>query len=73
MVVRLVAKLADVVDGVDLSRFREGDLIEVPNRDAELLIAEGWAVRVHETLERSPRRSNARLHAIAADRGRRRR
>jgi hypothetical protein len=31
------------MDGVDVSRVREGDLIELSDVDAALLIAEGWA------------------------------
>ncbi len=42
--VRLVRKLADVLDGVDLSRYVVGNEIEVHPLDAALLIAEGWAV-----------------------------
>lgn len=43
MLVRLTVKLAEMVNGVDLSRYREGDLVELPERDGEMLIAEGWA------------------------------
>ena len=31
------------MDGIDLSRRRVGDLIELSQRDAKILIAEGWA------------------------------
>jgi hypothetical protein len=44
MQVRLVRKLADRVNGVDLTRFAIGDTIDLPERDARMLIAEGWAV-----------------------------
>jgi hypothetical protein len=46
MRVRLTRKLAECVDGVDLSEHREGDVLTLSAREAELLIAEGWAVRV---------------------------
>jgi hypothetical protein len=46
MRVRLTRKLAECVDGVDLSENREGDILTLSAREAELLIAEGWAVRV---------------------------
>jgi hypothetical protein len=46
MIVRLAKKLAETMDGVDLSRCAEGDVIELPERRAEVLIAEGWAERV---------------------------
>jgi len=38
--------LAERVDGIDLSRYKVGDLIELPQRDAEILIAEEWATAV---------------------------
>ena len=31
-----------MIDGVDLRRASEGDVLEVSERDAELLVAEGW-------------------------------
>ena len=72
MVVRLTAKLAEVVNGVDLSRCREGDVIELPARDAEMLRAEGWAELVVDPDQSRPAwRPDAR--AIAADRKRTRR
>lgn len=71
MVIRLTAKLADVVNGVDLSRYREGDVIELPVREAEMLLAEGWAALVSDSPTNAPTwRPDAR--AIAADRKRRR-
>jgi hypothetical protein len=44
MKVRLVRKLALMVDGVDSSNHDIGDVIELPERKGRLLIAEGWAV-----------------------------
>ena len=44
MQVRLTRKLADCLDGVDVSSYNSGDVLEVTRREAELLIAEGWAV-----------------------------
>jgi hypothetical protein len=41
--VRLTRKFAAAIDGIDLSRHRVGDLIDLPQHDAELLLAEGWA------------------------------
>jgi hypothetical protein len=43
MRVRLIRKLADKLNGVDVSKRRVGDVIDRPRRDAELLVAEGWA------------------------------
>jgi hypothetical protein len=44
MRVRLVRKLADLLDGVDVSGHSSGDILELSRHDAELLIAERWAV-----------------------------
>jgi|SRR5947208_10805951 hypothetical protein len=46
MRVRLVRKLADLLDGIDVSAYRSGDVVDLSRRDAELLIAEQWAVPV---------------------------
>ena len=46
MRVHLTRKLAESVDGVDLSTHREGDTFDLPTRQAELLIAEQWATPV---------------------------
>ena len=43
MRVRLIRKLAQKINGVDVSRQRVGDVIDLPRREAELLLAEGWA------------------------------
>lgn len=43
MWVRLTRKLADFLDGVDVSDRRVGDTFELPTVEAHLLIAEGWA------------------------------
>ncbi len=46
MRVRLVRKLADRIDGIDLSRRCVGEVLDLRAADARLLIAEGWAVGV---------------------------
>jgi hypothetical protein len=43
MLVRLTQKHAECIDGIDLSAHRAGQLLDLPERDAALLIAEGWA------------------------------
>jgi hypothetical protein len=60
---RLTRKLAEELDGIDLSRAQQGELIEATEHDAALLIAEGWAVPARGAHE-LPR-------AEAADRSRR--
>jgi hypothetical protein len=44
MRVRLIKKLADIIDGVDLRGRSVGDLLNLKPREAKLLIAEQWAV-----------------------------
>jgi hypothetical protein len=44
MKVRLTRKLAEYIDGVDLRGHQTGDLLELPSPDADLLVAERWAV-----------------------------
>jgi AraC-like DNA-binding protein len=44
----LTRKLANVLNGVDLSRFNVGDHLDLPPHDAWLVIAEGWAVACTE-------------------------
>jgi len=43
MWIRLTRKLADWLDGIDVSDRRVGEIFDLPIRDAQLLIAEGWA------------------------------
>jgi len=42
MRVRIVRKLADLVDGVDLTNHDVGEVIELPDTDGRLIIAERW-------------------------------
>ena len=44
MELRLTRKLAEVIDGVDLTGRSVGDIVKLPASEARLLIAEGWAV-----------------------------
>ena len=68
MQIRLTRKLASCLDGIDLSDVREGDVVELPRREAELLIAERWALPF-----RGPARGEVRgkfaptVRAVAAD------
>ena len=54
--VRLTKKLAECIDDVDLSRYRVGDILELPERDARLLIAEGCAEQLAEVRQQTQRR-----------------
>jgi hypothetical protein len=44
MQIKLTRKLADYLDGIDLSTCREGEVVDLPRIEAQLLIAECWAV-----------------------------
>jgi hypothetical protein len=46
MKVQLTRKLAAILNGVDVSAIQVGDIVELPDSTAAMLIAEGWAVRV---------------------------
>ena len=46
--VRLLRKYAESIDGVDLKNAAVGDRLELAPRDANSLIAEGWAVRADD-------------------------
>lgn len=43
MKVRLIRKLADLLDGVNVSQKRVGDVLDLRPEEARALIAEGWA------------------------------
>ena len=58
MHVRLKRKLAEKIDGIDLSNQEVGDVFDLPERKARMLVAEGWAV-----LER---RTHAGRHLVLA-------
>ena len=45
MRVHLIRKLADMIDGIDLSAYQPGDMLDLTREEAALLVAEGWAVR----------------------------
>ena len=44
--IQLSRKLAENIDGVDLSGRAVGDVFHVDTNEARLLVAEGWAVEV---------------------------
>ncbi len=46
--VRLTKKLAPILNGIDLSKVEVGDIIDLPNATAVILIREGWAELVTE-------------------------
>lgn len=45
---RLTRKFAQVLNGIDLSDVNAGDVIDLPDRQARLLLDEQWAVRASD-------------------------
>jgi hypothetical protein len=43
MKVRLIRKLADCLDGIDVKHHEVGDVLDLAPADAVILVAEGWA------------------------------
>jgi hypothetical protein len=50
--VRLTRKLADAIDGIDLSSRQVGDRLPLHQDEARVLIAEGWAEPVPDPEKR---------------------
>ena len=69
MRVRLTVKLAEVVNGFDLSNYVEGDIIELSEGEGRMLLAERWAELAEDS--ELVRRVPKRLADVAADGGRR--
>jgi len=74
MRVRLVRKLAEKIDGVDLRGHEVDEVLDVSPRDARLLMAEEWAIAERRSADLPhgmERRSSSRsgLRQEAADRG----
>jgi len=70
MLVRLTRKLAEYLDGVDLSYRSVNEIFDLPSREAELLIAEGWATHVTERPPKRRRSTAKRVPPEAGDTGR---
>ena len=58
MKVKLVKKLADVLNGVDLTKVGVGDTLDLKSHQAVLLIREGWAESVEESSTNRSERKN---------------
>lgn len=49
--VRLIRKLAPIINGIDLSTCKVGDVIDLPQTVAAMLILEGWVEVVERYVE----------------------
>jgi hypothetical protein len=63
----LTRKLARVLNGIDLTACNEGDVMEMGNQDARLLIAEGWAVPLMEERPIAQDQSRRRIRKSGDD------
>jgi len=63
----LTRKLADCIDGVDLSGQEVGDVLELSSRDASLLLAEGHAQPDRRKTVRPSARESLRGRSNAED------
>jgi hypothetical protein len=52
MQVVLIRKLAEQIDGVNLTEHQVGDVLDLAPLEAELLTLEGWAIRERRTSAR---------------------
>jgi hypothetical protein len=57
MRIRLTQKLALCLNGVDISNLRVGEEVDLPERSARILIADGWADLVLDLPPPSPKRA----------------
>ena len=54
MKVRLTKRLAEMLDGIDVSNHDVGDVMDLPTSEARLLVAERWAEPVADSTPCSP-------------------
>lgn len=52
MRVRLTKKLAEMINGVDLRPHKPGDVLDLPDHDARLLLSEEWAAVERRKVDR---------------------
>ena len=62
MRIRLTRRLALCIDGVSLLDHVVGDVFDLTRHEAELLVAEGWAVQVPDEQRRAEDRIRDALH-----------
>jgi hypothetical protein len=79
--IKLIRKLSNVLNGLDLRPHNVGDVIEIGDAHAHMLVAEGWAERLAAPLDRATadhhtrgnvRTTPKRLKRLAVEAARRR-
>ncbi len=48
MRIRLIRKLAQSMNGVDVSRVKVGDIVDLDDERGEMMIESGWAERIDD-------------------------
>ena len=66
MKVRLSRVLASYLDGIDVRNRRAGDVLDLPDAEAQLLIAEQWAIPERRSTDRPPPGPERRRSEMAA-------
>jgi hypothetical protein len=56
MRVYLARKLAEKIDGVDLTAYKPGDVVDLPPSEAQLIIAEKWGIPERRAADRGEQR-----------------
>ena len=64
MRVQLIRKFADVLNGIDLTNARVGDIVNVKAHEAAILVMEGWAREIERD---APPASIDHCHANTID------
>lgn len=67
MKVRLRCVLAEYLDGIDVRNRRAGDVLDLPEPEAQLLIAENWAIEERRSRDLPPPDRERRRTADASD------
>jgi hypothetical protein len=65
--VRLTRKLAECIDGVDLSDRRVGEIIDVSPAEARLLLAEQWAELAEPQPSEAGESAASAVHEVIGD------
>lgn len=65
--IRLTKKLAAVLNGIDVSALKVGEILELPDSAARMMVAEGWAEPVIDpaALNRAVRQNIARSQLVS--------
>ena len=66
--VRLIRKLANVINGIDLTNVTPGDTFHLSPADAKLLIAEGWATP-DESVDAEQERASSQRRSQSGEKG----